>query len=567
MRQIKRTRNQWVLTCVLTAAALTTFGDVARAAGSGQPLIVNIDSPGFRKLVVATPMFRTPQGAAPELNATGKDAATELSRLLTFTGMFSVIGEESYREVVAKMNASNPFGSKTGTDGVDVLQWKGIGIESLTLGEISQEPDGLVISIRTVDINKSSLVLGKKYSKVTKQDVPRVIRRYADLLLQAYTGKPGIFSTMLVFVGKTSPKADKQIFVSDFDGANAHAITKERGPHLSPNWSPDGRFITYTSFEDGNPDLFIFDMQTGKKRKLSGRKGLNSGSSWSPNGRLVALTGTVEGDADIYVMSPSGGERKLLIRGQGLDVDPAFSPDGKWLAFVSGRFGNPHIFRATLEWKSDTEVKVTEDKRLTYAGWYNATPAWAPQSDKIVFAGYDKDIDRFDLFMMNPDGTGMERLTIRAGDNESPTWSPNGQLIIFHSNRIKGMDKKGPAQIWVMNRDGSSQRTLSTGVFDSQTPRWGPILADMTLSQSYQVLDKFPKAYAAAVIPRPAGSSGISQGFPTASRPGNDRGAVAGSGRGAVAGNDRGGAARVLIPKLGSRVPPKSGPPPQQSRR
>lgn len=509
------------------------------AAGSSSSLIVNIDNPNFRKLVVATPVFRSGPGATAETIAAGKDAAVELARLLNFTGMFSVIGDEAYREMMAKMHASLPLAAATGTEGVDFLQWKAIGVESLTLGEISQEPDGMVLSMRTVDINKSNLLLGKKYSKVTKLELTRVIRRYADLLLQAYTGKPGVFSTMLVFVGKTGPKADKQIYVADFDGSNARAITKEKCPHLSPSWSPDGRFITYTSYEDGNPDLFLFDLQTGKKRKLSGRRGLNSGSNWAANSRLIAFTGTVEGDADIYVTAPAGGERRLLIRGQGLDVDPAFSPDGKWMAFVSGRFGNPHIFRATLQWKGETEVKVVEDKRLTYAGWYNATPAWAPQSDKIVFAGYDRDIDRFDLFLMNPDGTNMERLTIRAGDNESPTWSPNGQLVIFHSNRIKGVDRKAEPQIWVMNRDGSAQRPLITGLFDAQTPKWGPILSDLTISQSLQTLEKFPRMLGA--------HGGVKTGLTLAAA--------------AVPRLQRPRAStQAFIPKLGTRVPPKSAP-------
>ena len=153
-------------------------------------------------------------------------------------------------------------------------------------------------------------------------------------------------------------------------------------------------------------------------------------------------------------------------------MDPTFSPDGQLLAFVSGRFGNPHIFVGHLKWTGDDEVKVVRDTRLTYAGWYNSTPAWSPDSKKLVFAGYDKEINRYDIFMMNHDGKNLERLTLKTGDNESPSFSPNGQLVVFQSNRVGQSDQKGRPKLWVMARDGSGQRELPTGLYEAQTPSW-----------------------------------------------------------------------------------------------
>ena len=111
---------------------------------------------------------------------------------------------------------------------------------------------------------------------------------------------------------------------------------------------------------------------------------------------------------------------------------------------------------------------------MTYAGWQNSTPAWSPDSSQIAFGGYDKDIDRYDIFLMKFDGTELERLTIRSGNNERPSWAPNGQLIVFESNRSKGRDVKDRPQIYVMHKDGSNQRLLPTGLYETQTPQWGP---------------------------------------------------------------------------------------------
>jgi len=440
------------------------------------PMIVNIDNPNFRKLIVAVPNFVVEASSDDEIKALAKDGADQLSRLLNFSGLFNIMGEAAYKDLIKSnfKSDSQANGAQQGMEGIDHLQWKGIGVESLTVGELKRSKEGLTVLLRTLDVYRGKLVVGKRFIKVKVDEFPAVIRRYADSILEAYTGKAGIFSSRITFIGRGQKRSFKQVYVSDFDGSNVIQITKGNYPHLSPAWSKDGRYITYTSYEDGNPDLFIYEFATGKKSKLSGRKGLNSGSNWSANNKLVAFTGSNAGDADIYTVFPNGQNSKPLIRGEGLDVDPTFSPDSKWILFVSGRFGNPHIFRAELKWSGETEVRVVSDKRLTFAGWYNATPSWSPESDKIVFAGYDRDTDRFDLFMMNIDGTKLERLTIRAGDNERPSWSPNGQMIVFQSNRTRGKDIKGVNQLFVMNRDGSGQRPIKIDLYEAQTPDWGP---------------------------------------------------------------------------------------------
>lgn len=457
---------------LVIAVTLGVMGVPAKAAG----IVVNIDSPQFREVVVAVPQFSTGAGASDAVSRdVAHEANAELRRLLEFSGIFKIMGEAAYKELLGK--ASPGWFREQGLGNVDLLEWKNVGVESLNLAELSQEkPGSWSLIIRTIDVTRREVLVGKKYTEISRKQIIGVVRRYADEILRAYTGKSGIFNSKLVFVGRNSPTAAKQIFISDFDGSNAVQISKGNYPHLSPSFSADGKYVTYTSYQAGNPDLYIYEVSSGTTRKLSAHKGINSGGNFSPSGKVVAFTGSVNGDADIYTVMPGGSARKLFISGVGLDVDPSFSPDGNKIAFVSGRYGNPHIFVASLEWASSTEPKVKDDKRLTYAGWYNATPAWTPEGDRIAFAGYDKEIDRFDLFMMNPDGTKLERLTLRAGDNERPWFSPNGQNLVFMSNRTNGQNIKSVHQLFIMNRDGSNQRQLDTGLYEAQTPCWGPNL-------------------------------------------------------------------------------------------
>jgi TolB protein len=464
-------KSQMMISLILVAG-LSNLSNPVVAAG----IVVNIDNPQFREVVAAIPEFSVRKDSADvESVALATEANTELQRLLNFTGIFKLMGQAAYKDLMS--HAKESWFTDQGTGTVNLLEWKTVGVEALTLAEVSRDGSGTwTLLIRTIDVGRREVLVGKKYSQVARKQVINVMRRYGDEVLRAYTGKSGIFNSKLVFVGRPSASAAKQIYISDFDGSNAYPITRGNFPHLSPSFSADGKYVAYTSYEAGNPDLYIFDLATGKSRKLSGQKGINSGGNFSPSGKVITFTGSVNGDADIYTVLPGGGSRKLFISGSGPDVDPSFSPDGSKIAFVSGRFGNPHIFVANLNWGSDTEPRVVNDKRLTYAGWYNATPAWTPEGDRIAFAGYDKEIDRFDLFMMNPDGTKLERLTLRAGDNERPWFSPNGQNIVFMSNRTNGQNVKTVHQLFIMNRDGGNQRQLITGLYEAQTPCWGPNL-------------------------------------------------------------------------------------------
>ena len=111
-------------------------------------------------------------------------------------------------------------------------------------------------------------------------------------------------------------------------------------------------------------------------------------------------------------------------------------------------------------------------KRLTYAGRYNSTPTFSPDGQKIAFAGHDK--GKFDIFMMDVNGTNMVRLTSARkkdgtwSDNEGPTFSPDGRHIMFASNR------SGYYQLYIVNADGTNERRITFDTNDYFAPKWSP---------------------------------------------------------------------------------------------
>ncbi len=434
----------------------------AVATTSKASLSVNIDDPQFHRLKATLIPFlvEAPQGSSLAL-----DSLAELERLLIFTGFFSL--QIQNQSILASNQAQ-------------IDAWKKIGMEVAVFGKLTQNrPGRLLLSLTTLDMISGQHAVAREYEIADKgADFHSEMKDYVDRILMHFTKRPGIFSSKIVFVGRRHSGSQKQIFTADPDGKNVEQITDHPSLHLSPSLSPDGRKIVFTSYRAKNPDLYLYDRDSGKTTSLSHQPGVNSGGTFSPNGKLIVFTGSVNGNSNLYVTTPQGKPRKLFMPGSGLEVDPSFSPNGKWITFVSGRFRNPHIFRGTLNWNADQSavLQVTEELRITYAGWFNATPVWSPDSEKFAFASFDREVGRFDLFVIDSDGSmkSMARLTLSLADNLSPTWAPNGQMMIFHSNRIGNSNVKGRNQLYFMNRDGTRQTRIETGLFEAETPKWGP---------------------------------------------------------------------------------------------
>jgi uncharacterized repeat protein (TIGR01451 family) len=97
-----------------------------------------------------------------------------------------------------------------------------------------------------------------------------------------------------------------------------------------------------------------------------------------------------------------------------------------------------------------------------------AKPAWAFPGTNGKIAFETNRNDNFEIYTVNPDGTGLTRLTNNAATDIDPIWSPNGQRIAFVS------DRNGNFEIYVMNADGSNQTRLTNNAAVDKDPFWSP---------------------------------------------------------------------------------------------
>jgi TolB protein len=285
----------------------------------------------------------------------------------------------------------------------------------------------------------------------------------SDLIYRKLTNEPSIFRSKIAMICSTDDDKNKNLFVMDYDGRRLKQLRSYKSISISPSWSPDGKYIAYTRYIKKyyrgkgnivNQAIYLYNVSTQKETILTDSIGQNSGVTWSPDSRSIAFTMSKQADPDIYIMEVSSKSIKPLIKNFGLDVEPSFSPDGKFLVFSSSRSGRPELYKMELE----TQIQT----RLTFSKHYNSSPSWSPMGDMIAFSGLDNPFgkgsgSKFDIFLVNPYGTKIERLTIDSGNNENPSWAPNGRHLVYSSTRNKGSD------IYMINADGTGEIRLTNG--------------------------------------------------------------------------------------------------------
>ena len=118
----------------------------------------------------------------------------------------------------------------------------------------------------------------------------------------------------------------------------------------SPQFSPDGTKLVFTSQRNGSEELFAADSQGGQSRQLTSFDGPNAGTPhWSPDGRWIAFDSRAKSSPDLYVISAEGGQAHQLTTELAFDSQPSWSHDGRWIYFTSDRSGRGEIWKLPAE--------------------------------------------------------------------------------------------------------------------------------------------------------------------------------------------------------------------------
>jgi tetratricopeptide (TPR) repeat protein len=243
-------------------------------------------------------------------------------------------------------------------------------------------------------------------------------------------------------------------------------------------------------------DTYLAQAADGSQRRLLLENA--SQPAFSGGGGWLALNGERHLQENLLIVRPNGSDL-LEITEHTEDGLPSWSPDGKSLAFSSTRHGDRQSrvyvidsvpydgtraqgrpLKAGLYDARGAHPVWTADRQILFSGCdYGSTPAVCglllmpagpgPQTatpitdyggdsapdvhrQKIAFmSNRDGDLD---IYVVNLDGSGLQRLTESSAQDGLPAWAPDGRTIAFVS------DEGGVWAVWAVDADGENRRKL-----------------------------------------------------------------------------------------------------------
>lgn len=228
--------------------------------------------------------------------------------------------------------------------------------------------------------------------------------------------------------------------------------------------SPDGDSVAFARQTENNTQIFVSKIEEFMPVQVTKSPGSNSSPCWSPDGNQIAfIRDGEESKTDLFAVNIANGEiSRLTELENGSFCSLSCSSDGSHLAFCSNCKGSFDIYVVRFDGKGM--------QRLTSGSENDFDPMWSPDGSRLVFYSLlgQGPRGRYEMRIINKDGTGFQVIGPEANRNAWGNWSRNGKMIAFGSNAC------GCFRIGLLNLQTNETNWLTGEERNCWTPVWSP---------------------------------------------------------------------------------------------
>lgn len=268
-------------------------------------------------------------------------------------------------------------------------------------------------------------------------------------------------------VDSVKNKRNSDVWMVSWDGKESVQLTHTLENESQPNWSPDGKYLSFMSSRNGlkGSQIWIMDRRGGEAKQLTDlKKGDLGDYEWSPDGTKIALVIKTEPDtakvkiskpifidryhfkqdvegyltrkpSHLYLYDVAAKKMDTLTTGVYDEKQPKWSPDGSQIAFVSNRTADPDRNENTDIWVIDSK-KDAKIKQITTWTGSDSSPQWSPDGKQIAYLRstssdnyimYDQSV----LCVVSKEG-GEPKVLSKTLDRPvaNPRWTKNGTSLM-----------------------------------------------------------------------------------------------------------------------------------------
>ncbi|HEX5873502.1 MAG TPA: S41 family peptidase [Pyrinomonadaceae bacterium] len=255
------------------------------------------------------------------------------------------------------------------------------------------------------------------------------------------------------------------IWTADENGQNVQRLTVNRARDVYGRFSPDGKWIAFSSERNGNLDVYLIPTGGGNAKQLTNHSADDTVLGWSADSRSVMFSSNRGEDfmPQLYLVSTEGGMPWKA--GTDMGVQASYSPDGQRLAYnQKSQVYWRKYYRGSFQ--SDIMIMDVAAKKFTQVTDFDGADSWPMWGrDGFIYFVSDRDGNGLtNIWRVSENGGNADKVTtFKTGDVRWPAISADGRVIMFeHDFGIWKLDvnSKRATQI-KLDIDAETQENLT----------------------------------------------------------------------------------------------------------